>query len=493
MNSALNVKIPTQASNYPLITKERTQKLDLLQHLVANIARAIVVCGPEGVGKTRLLKVFQETPTESSLVCWIKGDSQLTIEKIQALLGQTLKEKLPQLTVNSLDRAIENLSRQKINLVVIIDDAGQLAPGFIETIIAYSNGKPALRLIFALTHSELYLKTSTDPAVEDCYQIEIPPLSEKQCGEFLEYLSTLPRPRIQFNSINETNVGQLYLETHGIPGNILKVLPKSDSGIKKDYSKIFLVFAVSGLIAVALGVQWWSAKQTVENDEQMALAKKPKTDSSIQQMKPNTISEHSRQQDVQPPVSAEAIGRQNVQSPSTALNQSQFPERQDVNPSIGAITTVKDTAPVASENTASGDKNTLQPQTSALVKPAEPVALVENQQPATVHTSSEAGENWIKAEPVENYTLQLMALPNEQTVVDVIQRNQSLSQNLRYIKTKTRAGRDRFVLVYGSYPSIAEANKEKDVLPKELQKTWIRKIASIQKELLPPISPKLAE
>ncbi len=491
MNSALNVKIPTPASSYPLITKERTQKLDLLQHLVANIARAIVVCGPEGVGKTRLLRVFQEALTESSLACWIKGDSQLTIEKIQELLGQTLTEKLPQLTVNALDRAIENLSRQNISVVVIIDDAGQLAPGFIETVIAYSNGKPALRLIFALTHSELYLKTSTDPAVEDCYQIEIPPLSEKQCGEFLEYLSTFPRPRIQFNSINETNIGQLYLETHGIPGNILKILPEPDNNINKDYSKIFLVFAVFGLIAVALGVQWWSAKQAVEGDKQVALANTP-----VQQMKPDTVLEHSHQQGVQPSAGTEVTTQQNGQSPSTALNPSQLPERQDVNSPVAAIASVTDASPVALENTASDDKKIPQPQpqpqTPERVKPAEP-ALAENQQPVNLLTSSEEGENWIKAEPVENYTLQLMALPNEQTIVEVMQRNQSLGQHLRYIKTKTRTGRDRFVLVYGSYPSIEEANKEKGVLPKELQKTWVRKIDSIQKELLPPISPKLAE
>ena len=33
---------------HALITKERTQKLDLLIHLLSNLTRSLVVCGPQG-------------------------------------------------------------------------------------------------------------------------------------------------------------------------------------------------------------------------------------------------------------------------------------------------------------------------------------------------------------------------------------------------------------------------------------------------------------
>ena len=61
------IKLPD--SGYPLITRERTEKLELLNHLVSNLAHAIVVCGPEGIGKTKVLKTFQDTTEEPWIFC----------------------------------------------------------------------------------------------------------------------------------------------------------------------------------------------------------------------------------------------------------------------------------------------------------------------------------------------------------------------------------------------------------------------------------------
>jgi DamX protein len=81
VKTPLNKQMTAPASGYPLITRERTEKLELLDHLVTNLAHAIVVCGPEGIGKTRLLKHFQETRMETWMFCWVQGDSALTLKK----------------------------------------------------------------------------------------------------------------------------------------------------------------------------------------------------------------------------------------------------------------------------------------------------------------------------------------------------------------------------------------------------------------------------
>ncbi len=476
-----------------MITKERTQKLDLLQHLVANIARAIVICGPEGVGKTRLLKYFQELSTESCIFCSVKGDNRLSLEIVQERLNQALTEKIPNLKFQSLDSAFERLASQSVKMILVIDDAGQLAPGLIEKIIAYANGRPILRCIFALTHSELYLKNSTDPAVEDCYQIEIPPLSEKQCGEFLEYLSTLPQPRIQFNSINETSVADLYRETHGIPGNILGHLPQSDNASKRDYSKLILILAVTGLIALALGLQWWGGNKPIERNENAALVNQPNKKAPIQQSLGNSkpVSEPTKSQvgNVSSPVEATSV-QTNQATLEAVKTAPPIASSQNVDASKVEIPVVKSSSQNAPP--AAGVETKSQLQSNGANKLAETLPP-ENQQQINVVTSYAEGERWIKGEPVENFTLQLMALPNEQTIVKVMQRNQALGQKLRYIKTKTKIGKDRFVLVYGSYTSPEEAHKEIAILPKELQKTWVRKISAIQQEIFTPTSSNTAE
>ena len=43
-----------------LISEERTKKLELLKHLLNHSSEPLVICGPEGIGKSTLLKVLQE-------------------------------------------------------------------------------------------------------------------------------------------------------------------------------------------------------------------------------------------------------------------------------------------------------------------------------------------------------------------------------------------------------------------------------------------------
>ena len=46
---------PHRKQETALITLERFQKLDLLIHLITNLKSSLVLCGPKGIGKTRLL------------------------------------------------------------------------------------------------------------------------------------------------------------------------------------------------------------------------------------------------------------------------------------------------------------------------------------------------------------------------------------------------------------------------------------------------------
>jgi len=47
----------------------------------------------------------------------------------------------------------------------MIDEAGHLAPGLINTIIEYAAKNPVLRVIFTLSHDDLNVKSSSDNAM----------------------------------------------------------------------------------------------------------------------------------------------------------------------------------------------------------------------------------------------------------------------------------------------------------------------------------------
>lgn len=246
---------------HSLITRERTRKLELLIHLLSNSRQALVVCGPEGIGKSTLLKVLQERKIESWLYCLVKGNADLSFEKIQEQTAQAIKQNLLDKQAQALSGVFRLVESRHKKIILMIDEAGHLAPGLINTIIEYAAKNPVLRVIFVLTHDDLYVKNTSDSAIDDCHLIEIPPLSEKQCGEFLQYLSAKPRSQVAYNEISDGMIAAVYGETQGIPGRIIAELPGLEGAKQSDNSLWILVAAVAGLVTLALGIQWFSASK----------------------------------------------------------------------------------------------------------------------------------------------------------------------------------------------------------------------------------------
>ena len=246
---------------HSLITQERTRKLELLIHLIANSRQTLVVCGPEGIGKSTFLKVLQERKIDSWLYCLVQGNADLSFENIHEQTAKVINQGKLDPQVQVLSDAFRQLESQHKKIVLMIDDAGYLAPGLINTIIEYAVKNPVLRVIFTLSHDDLNVKNSSDSAIDGCHLIEIPPLSEKQCGELLQYLATKPRSRVAFDEISDDLIATVYRETQGIPGRIITESPALEGTKQRDNSQGILVASVVGLVVLALGIQWFSASE----------------------------------------------------------------------------------------------------------------------------------------------------------------------------------------------------------------------------------------
>ena len=246
---------------HALISQERTQQLELLIHLISNSKQALVICGPEGIGKSTLLKILQERKTEPWVYCLVQGNANLSFQKIQEQTAQVLNQTKPgkqNQTLSGVFRLVENQNKK---IVLMIDEAGNLAPGLINTIIEYAVKNPVLRVIFVLTHDDLYVKNTSDHATEYCHLIEIPPLSEKKCGEFLQYLATKARSQVIINEFSDGMIESVYRETQGIPGRIIAEFQGLKGTKESDNSLKILIAAVAGLIALALVIQWFSGSK----------------------------------------------------------------------------------------------------------------------------------------------------------------------------------------------------------------------------------------
>lgn len=310
---------------HSLITKERMQKLDLLIHLLSNLTQALVVCGPVGIGKTTLLNFLQQRKAESWQYCLVQGTADLSFETIHGQLARCIRQHNRDAEIKSLSAAFKHYESQHKQVVLIIDDAGELVPGLISAIIQYAAANPALRVVFALTHDEMQVKRGSDRAVDDCHIIEIPPLSEQQCGDFLQHLSANLQANLSFKAIGENMIAHIYRETHGVPGRIIAEVSGSSGAKSAGKLKWILAFAVAAAVAIAVGAQWMLS--TGQFNTVPAAAKEVKNAANLP--------EAAIQPSASPSLAAEPVAaavEQNAEAIDLALPQPESAPAQSVAP-----------------------------------------------------------------------------------------------------------------------------------------------------------------
>ena len=235
------------------ISKERSEKLELLIHLVANSSQATIVCGPKGIGKSTLVKALIERKKNAWQHCLLSATADMNFDAIIAQIAEITGEAIN----NPLKKHNQETSHNKF--VLFIDDAGLLVPGVFTQLLEYALKNPSLRLVCNLTPDEIFIKNRTDAIIDECYFIEIPPLSEKQCGDYLLYLATKSTIKLPINAITEHLTATVYRNSQGIPARILEQLPQLVTSKTIDHALLLLIAAVAILVAIALAAQWLSA------------------------------------------------------------------------------------------------------------------------------------------------------------------------------------------------------------------------------------------
>ena len=68
---------PKHKASQLLITQEITKHLELVTHLLNNSRQALIITGPNGVGKSTFITILQERTTDSLRYCVIQGDKSI--------------------------------------------------------------------------------------------------------------------------------------------------------------------------------------------------------------------------------------------------------------------------------------------------------------------------------------------------------------------------------------------------------------------------------
>lgn len=544
-----------QPAERALITLERSQKLDLLIHLLTNLQQSLIVCGPEGIGKTTLLKTLRDSRAEHWQFCILSGSPALSFESAMQQLSRSLN-----LSGSGIGFDLSALrafcGKQKV--VLVVDDAGELVPGLIGELTAFAESLGGLRLVLAMTHDQFHIKSNSDKALDDCHLIEIPPLNRKQCLEYLQNLSAQPGMALSFNAVTDSLVDELYRETSGVPGKLLAELPKLNQYQSRHQRRwgLWLGAAVVAVAAAGVTVWYWPSESRPAATSVASPAAKPQLIPTETKPVVDNVGGKSADGGAQKPSDRVPV-TEKVESAAPASQSSVEPQATDSKSDSGgqgAVSAASDSAkpaemtmapppkppvtPLSSDLNAAiaGVESAPRPATaepasapapvnreanapttapsasaeaakSAPVKMPEPAAVPETAKPtvvksadvakavekteagkdkkpeakASVADSSQGDREWIMAQPAGNYTLQVMTLSTKDAVRRFMKKYADYGDSLKYYSI-TQNGQEKFILIYGSFQSSAEARQYKEVMPGEFKQALEKRFKAVQKE-----------
>lgn len=473
------VKSKPKSAVQSLITLERSQKLDLLMHLLANLRQSLVVSGPSGIGKTTFLKVLQERSRDDWFYCPIPGAHNLSFENIQEQLKEFIKRELSDKNVSELGTSLLRVEQKNQKLVLIVDNAGQLVPGVIDAINQYASEYSVLRVVFALSQDELYVKNRSDKTIEDCHFIELPPLSEHQCGVFLKYLSTKPGAPVSNNAINENMIASVYKETHGIPGLIKAELPKvPDYQPKTEGTWWSVAFVLAMMVA---GFLYVLIDNNPAKQEQLSSVAPIQQDSQYEEIAASVLEEEPIKES---PELRESLIVENSQSISDEESTQNLTGK-----STGQVTTEsgirQDIAGAEAISKLSNKVERESESVSSFVEPkeqAQPIDASEIQELVGSEIVEGKDKDWLFKQEANNYTLQLVALSQEKSLKTVKGKYSSTQYDFKSAKTKI-GNKEKFILLYGSFNSYSTAARAMKTLPKEFRNAWVRQFKVLQNEV----------
>jgi DamX protein len=396
----------------------------------------------------------------------IQGNANVSFEAIQEQLAHTLSDK----SVPSLSAALRQYEGQHKQVVLIVDDAGELVPGLIYAIIHFAAANPVLRVIFSLTHDELQLKRGSDKAVDDCHIVEIPTLSEKQCGDFLQHLSTNPALNLSFKAISENMIAHIYRETHGVPGRIIAELSGMPGRKQGGALKWMLALAAAGAIVFAIGVKWQPWLQNSHKNMPVPAAVEQTVEAvQIQPQKP----------EAQIPLTLPTAQPASLLE-TTLLDASEQKPKQSEEPSLAQIVE-EQAASVLEFKDQAEPMNAVSLETKPEIKTVEvprqkiiepPLVQPEKSKPAELKAIVKPEKSVVAS--ANNFTLQLMVLSKQASVSSMLKKYPAMAAGTRTIKTLAN-GQEKFVLEYGSYPDAVSASKARQSLPAEFHNAMVKK------------------
>lgn len=515
------------------------QRLDLIQHLVRYSDLLLVLTGERGSGKTTLTRQLLAR-CEGQQTCLVQAHALLGVDAILQQIVSCLGIRTETAEADDLGAALgEYLAIQQDSghppPLVVVDDAHELPPTTLDALLKLpqttgQRGK-SLRIVLAGEPPITALLTSLGYLTgEDAvYAMELPPLSEEQCAQYLQHRLTAaglsgPSP------FTPSHVHILYQVSGGLPGRLNtaaqqllteigmqaartappygRYLASLTAPLERYLPRVRQHMTQPPVLAGVAAVLLLGAVLLFQDRINALFAPETVSLPLPQPQPPVTVVRY----DMAPltsgtPGSAPPPAAPEAAAPMVAVNQAgdtvpppattAAPSAETPVPVPPPETATPDPVPpaqniaVAPEPAQASEAATpaapTQKTTAAVTPPAAPeTKATQAAPPRPAKQDAATGpkrESWLLAQDGNQYTLQLIGSHQESTVLKLIETHR-LGKQASYFRTRYKDD-DWYVLLYGIYPSrdAALAAIRKLPQPLQAQKPWARTLKSVHQDI----------
>jgi DamX protein len=487
------------------------QRLNVFQGLVQGTDLIVLVIGEPGSGKTTLLNRYLASTDTEWKSARIHTDPET--DSTQPSEPREHRGHPAYILQDSADP------------IVIVDDAHKLLQRELEFLIheaLVSGSSNKIKRLVLIGESDLYTAVtelaeslSAQPAVNKIY---LPGLTETQTAEYLQHRLAIGGFSGEF-PFNSSTINSIHQTSGGYPGPINETAHQwlnDKYSMKKEgqdmlqklsgTSRRMVAWFGAGIIIIFVAAYW------------LLSDRKPSTSNPPDQKLTKTV---IRKKIVQVRQSAALTITKLVPAvkipdkPPAAIKTQQTPETKTtpVPPAPIKTVTPEKKEPVApgpiikaaqktdsqsqtkpqpaaksTQKTDSRPKTKLQPAAKPTQKTAsrpktEPQPAIKP--PKKTAAKEIRREKWLLSQNATAYTIQIIGVSYEKSMLEFIKKNQLLKQNeIAYYESSFK-GHPWYEALYGIYPTMQEAQLAANKLTGSIRQAgpWIRKLSEVQKEI----------
>lgn len=460
---------------------DSAQRLDLMLHL-APYSPLLVIAGKPGVGKTALLQQFVARANQTWRMAVVTarvdmGGDELLRDMARGF-GLPVENRADQQDLyTALIAQLRALRQNALVPILLLDDAQYLSAAMMELILKLCKANDAGHILSVILFGTPQLQNLLDsPALTSLaarvtHTFEVTPFTEEETARYIRHrlrasgiVDDGPFDSMLINRIHASSGGipdrinelaQQVLADKSLGGKERKAGRNGSDGTGSNKRRMLMMAAAAAFVAVLMVA---GPLRSFMFESAPPAPDVPQQTQAVELPPPLAVGEEER---IIRPAEPEVAPAAEVPTarPKAAASPMEEVQPLPLPPASPAIV-----APAAN------------------TEPVHPAAAPAPLPVARPANEGILGEEWVRAQPGDHYTLQLMALREEKTARQFIEMHH-LQDKAAYFPIR-RDGQILYSVVYGVYPSPSEAARAAKELPAKwgAPNPWVRRFKNLHSE-----------